>query len=111
MIPISETEKQSAGISLVHVKSEVEKQKCATAELGLDKSQHSVGEIMALRKELEISEKAREMLQKVCAESVEKTVMLTLQHQQAFQLHNMHRNQMSLNADCQKSPTSKSCLS
>ena len=111
MIPISDTEKQSAGISLAHVKSEVEKQNCATTELGLDTSKHSVGEMVALRKELEISEKAREMLQKVCAESVEKTVMLTLQHQQAFQLHNMHRNQMRHNADCQKFPTSKSCLS
>ena len=111
MIPISDTEKRSAGTSLAHVGSEVEKQKCATTESGLDTSKHSsVGEMATLRKELEISEKAREMLQKACAESVEKTVLLTLQHQQTLQLHNMHRNQMRHNADCQNSPTSKLSL-
>lgn len=109
MSPISDTEKQRAGISLAHVNSEVGKQKCAITELGLDTSKHSEGEVVALRKELEISEKAREMLQKVCAESVERTVILTLQHQQGLHLHNMHRIQMRhLNADCQNSPPSKS---
>lgn len=64
-------------------------------------SVQAADEMAALRKALDISEITREMLQRHCDESVEKTVLLTLQHQQALQLQQMRQS-----ADCQQSPLS-----
>ena len=52
-------------------------------------------EVAVLRRELEKSELTRVVLQKACNESVEKAVILTLQHQQALQLQQIRQSQMS----------------
>lgn len=69
-------------------------------------------EVAVLRRELQKSELTREVLQKTCNESVEKTVLLTLQHQQALQLQQMrqsqpnhHHQQQCPGPECQPSST------
>jgi hypothetical protein len=60
-------------------------------------------EVAVLRRELEKSELTREVLQKACNESVEKAVLLTLQHQQALQLQQIRQSQLRhhRNSECQ----------
>ncbi|KAG0556351.1 hypothetical protein KC19_11G046800 [Ceratodon purpureus] len=64
---------------------------------------YATDEVVVLRRELEKSELTREVLQKACNESVEKAVLLTLQHQQAQQLQQIRQSQMKhhRSSECQ----------
>jgi len=65
----------------------------------------SADEVAVLRRELQKSELTREVLQKTCNESVEKTVLLTLQHQQALQLQQIRQSQMNHHRPSECQPT------
>lgn len=104
VVPTIEGEKHSeTGAQEVHCSSKLRQESVHLRNSGacshtgttvVPNDMNTADEVAVLRRELEKSELTREVLQKACSESVEKAVLLTLQHQQVLQNQQIRQSEM-----------------